>query len=124
MRHLLKRPTIVVFMLMMIFTSVSNAAVERRRDQFGKDFGYYVYPIAGEIPGLGTAAGASQDRYVWMPLTTWERVFGAPETLQVFARARDTSRTTEAERRTRTTMRARRRLQPGPDRGRGRTRRG
>ena len=38
--------------------SVGNAAVERRRDQFGKDFGYYVYPIAGEIPGLGTAAGA------------------------------------------------------------------
>jgi len=35
----------------------SDAAVERRKDQFGKDFGYYVYPIAGEIPGLGTAAG-------------------------------------------------------------------
>jgi hypothetical protein len=32
--------------------------VERRRDQFGRDFGYYVYPIVGEIPGLGQAAGA------------------------------------------------------------------
>lgn len=31
---------------------------DRRRDQFGHDFGYYLYPIAGEIPGLGTAAGA------------------------------------------------------------------
>lgn len=30
---------------------------ERRKDQFGRDFGYYIYPIAGEIPGLGTASG-------------------------------------------------------------------
>lgn len=30
---------------------------ERRRDQFGKDFSYFVYPIAGDIPGLGSAAG-------------------------------------------------------------------
>jgi len=36
----------------------ADAAVERRRDQFGRDFGYYVYPIVGEIPGLGQAAGA------------------------------------------------------------------
>jgi putative ABC transport system permease protein len=74
------------------------------------------FEVVGVQARLGTAAGASQDRYVWMPLPTWERVFGAPETLQVFARARDTSRTTEAEGRTRATMRARRRLQPGvPD---------
>jgi len=31
--------------------------VDRRRDQYGKDFGYFVYPIAGDIPGLGQAAG-------------------------------------------------------------------
>lgn len=30
---------------------------ERRRDQFGKDFSYFIYPIAGDIPGLGAAAG-------------------------------------------------------------------
>ncbi|MBI3581205.1 MAG: hypothetical protein HY098_03880 [Nitrospinae bacterium] len=32
--------------------------IERRRDQFPKDFAYFVYPIAGSIPGLGTAGGA------------------------------------------------------------------
>ena len=31
--------------------------IERRRDQFSKDFAYFVYPIAGSIPGLGTASG-------------------------------------------------------------------
>jgi len=31
---------------------------DRRRDQYSYDFGYYLYPIAGDIPGLGTAAGA------------------------------------------------------------------
>ncbi|HEY5604422.1 MAG TPA: BamA/TamA family outer membrane protein [Gammaproteobacteria bacterium] len=52
--------TIALFALLMItaVASVCQAEVERRRDQFGKDFGYYIYPIVGEIPGLGTAAGA------------------------------------------------------------------
>lgn len=31
---------------------------ERRRDQFAGDFSYYFYPIAGEVPGMGSAAGA------------------------------------------------------------------
>lgn len=44
--------------LLTLFSSVSHAEVaERRRDQFGRDFGYYLYPIAGEIPGMGRAAG-------------------------------------------------------------------
>lgn len=30
---------------------------ERRRDQFGMEPGHYVYPLAGEVPGLGTASG-------------------------------------------------------------------
>lgn len=44
--------------LLMLFSSVSLAeVVERRKDQFGRDFAYYLYPIAGEIPGLGRASG-------------------------------------------------------------------
>ena len=31
--------------------------IERRRDQFNTDFSYFVYPIAGEVPGLGVASG-------------------------------------------------------------------
>ena len=50
--------------------------------------------IAGrgfEVIGLqerqGTVAGSSLDRNVWIPLPTFERAFGAPETLQILARA-------------------------------------
>lgn len=44
--------------LLMLFSSVSHAeVVERRKDQFGRDFGYYFYPIVGEIPGMGRASG-------------------------------------------------------------------
>jgi putative ABC transport system permease protein len=71
------------------------------------------FEVVGAQSRLGTAAGTSLDRQVFLPLATWERVFGAPETLQVFARARDTARTAQAEDRTRATMRARRRLLPG-----------
>ncbi len=71
------------------------------------------FEVVGVQSRLGTAAGTSLDRQVFLPLATYERVFGAPETLQVFARARDTARTGEAEDRTRATMRARRRLRPG-----------
>ena len=71
------------------------------------------FEVVGVQSRLGLAAGASQDRYVWMPLAAYERIFGAPETLQVFARARETEQTIAAEDRTRATMRARRRLPPG-----------
>ena len=50
-------------MLLTMVSSVSLAeVVERRRDQFGRDFAYYVYPILGEIPGMGKAAGARRQR--------------------------------------------------------------
>jgi putative ABC transport system permease protein len=71
------------------------------------------FDVIGVQSRLGTAAGASLDRYVWIPLPTYERVFGAPDTLQVFARGRDTRLTRQAEDRARTTLRARRRLRPG-----------
>ena len=42
----------------LLVSSIASAEpVERRKEQFGRDFGYYLYPIVGEIPGLGTAAG-------------------------------------------------------------------
>jgi putative ABC transport system permease protein len=60
----------------------------------------------------GTVAGASLDRYVWLPLPTFERVFGAAETLQVFARAPEPDQILEAEDHARISLRARRHLQP------------
>lgn len=75
-----------------------------------------------EVIGLqerqGTVAGSSLDRNVWIPLPTFERVFGAPQTLQILARAPDPEQpgaTGLAESRARTTMRARHQLQPGAE---------
>ena len=84
-------------------------------DPLGRELrvGGRLFEVVGVQSRLGTAAGASLDRQVFVPLAAWERAFGAPDALQVFARARDTRRTTAAEDRTRTTMRARRRLPPG-----------
>lgn len=50
-----------VILLMLISSASIAEVVERRKDQFGRDFSYYVYPIVGEIPGLGKAGwfGAS-----------------------------------------------------------------
>lgn len=75
-----------------------------------------------EVVGLqerqGNVAGASLDRNVWIPLPAFERAFGAPETLQLLARAPrpdEPSATLEAEGRARVSMRARHRLEPGED---------
>jgi putative ABC transport system permease protein len=72
-----------------------------------------------EVIGLqsrqGTAGGASLDRYVWIPLRSFERIFGAPETLLIFGKAPDPERTTAAEDRARATLRARRQLPPGAE---------
>jgi len=46
------------FVLLTLFSSTAFAdVVERRKDQFGQDFGYYLYPIVGDIPGIGKAGG-------------------------------------------------------------------
>ncbi len=48
------------FLFLFLFLIQNAWAIDwqdRRRDQFGNDFSYFVYPIAGEIPGLGSAAG-------------------------------------------------------------------
>jgi putative ABC transport system permease protein len=72
-----------------------------------------------EVIGLqspqGAAGGASLDRYVWTPLQSFERIFGAPDTLLIFGQAPDAERTTSAEDRARATLRARRQLRPGTE---------
>lgn len=70
------------------------------------------FTVIGVQARLGTSGGSSLDRSVWMPLIAFERAFGAPATLQVFARA-DGGLAQEAEDLARTTMRARRNLGPG-----------
>ena len=53
------KTAILLFAFYMAACQISNAfeIPERRKDQYGKEFAYYFYPIAGEIPGLGSAAG-------------------------------------------------------------------
>ncbi len=74
------------------------------------------FTVIGIQARQGTAGGVSLDRYAWIPYPMFERIFGAPESLQIFARATDVERTVAAEDRARASMRARRRLGPGvPD---------
>lgn len=71
------------------------------------------FTVIGVQGRLGTSGGASLDRSAWMPLVAFERAFGAPATLQVFARADAGVSVQEAEDTSRITMRARRNLAPG-----------
>ena len=57
MSYMIKKLGFLLVLLLMQSTFCVSAPEERRKDQFGKDFGYYIYPIVGEIPGLGTASG-------------------------------------------------------------------
>jgi putative ABC transport system permease protein len=74
------------------------------------------FTVVGLQTRQGQAGGVSLDRYVWMPLTAYQRAFGITSSLQVFAKAPDGIANAAAEDRARTSMRARRHLQPGePD---------
>jgi putative ABC transport system permease protein len=74
------------------------------------------FTIVGIQSPQGTGSSVSLDRYVWMPITAYERTFGAPDSVQVFAKASAGYDTAAAEERARVSMRARRRLPPGaPD---------
>ncbi len=74
------------------------------------------FVVIGVQARQGSAAGQSLDRSAWIPLTTYERVFGADPALQIFGRATATGQIESAEDRARIALRARRSIQPGrPD---------
>lgn len=74
------------------------------------------FAVIGVQDRLGNVAGASQDRYAWIPLRAFERLFGMPPSLQIFARATPGHASVAAEDRARISLRARRLLRPGePD---------
>lgn len=65
-----------------------------------------------QIP-QGTSGGQSLDRIVYMPLTAFERTFGASDSLLVYATEGTDRGVQAAEDRARISMRARRHLEPG-----------
>ena len=71
------------------------------------------FTVIGLQTRQGQAGGVSLDRYVWMPLRSFERAFGAQGSVQVFAKAPIATATVAAEDHARISMRARRHLQPG-----------
>jgi putative ABC transport system permease protein len=71
------------------------------------------FRVVGVQATQGSAGGQSLDRYVWIPLLAFERTFGAPASLQVFAAADGDTSTALAEEHARVSMRARRHLGPG-----------
>ncbi len=74
------------------------------------------FVVVGTLVLQGTAGGQSLDRFVWIPLTSFERSFGPAASLQVFAAAPDGQADAGAEDHARISMRARRHLSPGaPD---------
>ena len=70
------------------------------------------FAVIGVQARVGSAGAGSVDKYVWIPLRAYERVFGAPRSYQIFARGADGVLARDAEDRARTTLRARRALPP------------
>jgi putative ABC transport system permease protein len=71
------------------------------------------FEVIGVQLRLGSSGGTTLDKFAWIPITTFERIFGASPTLNIFARARDVRETPAAEATARTALRARRQLLPG-----------
>ena len=73
------------------------------------------FRVVGLQTAQGTSGGQALDRIVYMPLTAFERTFGVPDSLQIYATERRDRGVQAAEDRARISMRARRHLQPGVD---------
>ncbi len=71
------------------------------------------FEVIGLQDTLGNSGGASLDRYVWIPLSAYERAFGAPRSLQIFAKTTDGRPAVDGEDRARVSLRAIRGLAPG-----------
>jgi putative ABC transport system permease protein len=74
------------------------------------------FEVVGVQQRLGSSGGTSLDRFVWMPLVTFERVYGLAPTLSIFVLPKDGIAIDAAESVARSALRAKRQLQPGvPD---------
>jgi len=71
------------------------------------------FKVIGLQERQGTTVGVSLDRYAWIPIRAYDRIYPLPDSLQIFARPADGESTQAAEDRARVTMRARRQLRPG-----------
>lgn len=71
------------------------------------------FEVIGVQARLGSSGGTSLDRSVYIPLTAFERAFGPPPSLNIFATPRSGGETAAAEGAARAALRARRQLQPG-----------
>ncbi len=71
------------------------------------------FEVIGMQDRLGNSGGASLDRYVWIPLSAYERAFGSPRSLQIFAKTTAGHPSVDGEDRARISLRAARRLEPG-----------
>lgn len=71
------------------------------------------FEVIGLQDTLGNSGGVSLDRYVWIPLSAYERAFGAPRSLQIFAKTTPGRPEVDGEDRARVSLRAARSLAPG-----------
>jgi putative ABC transport system permease protein len=71
------------------------------------------FDVVGVVKRQGQAGGVTLDRYLYIPLPAYERAFGSPGSLQLFARAADGFDARAGEDRAHVSMRARRQLAPG-----------
>jgi putative ABC transport system permease protein len=72
--------------------------------------GFQVIGVQGK---LGSSGGLSLDRFVYVPLPAYERIYGSPPTLSLSARAPEGLDVLVAEDRASASLRARRSLAPG-----------
>lgn len=73
------------------------------------------FEVVGVVARQGQAGGVTLDRYVYVPIAAYERAFGSPGSLQVFARAGHGVDASRGEDRATVAMRARRQLAPGQE---------
>lgn len=71
------------------------------------------FEVVGVQQRLGSSGGTSLDRSVYIPIAAFERAFGPPPSLSVFARPAGGGETQTAEDTARMALRARRQLMPG-----------
>ena len=72
------------------------------------------FDVIGVQGRVGSGGGGSLDKYVWIPIRAYERAFGSPRSLQVFAK-NPAGIPAEAEDHARVSMRAARSLRPNVD---------
>ncbi|MBU8869426.1 MAG: ABC transporter permease [Gemmatimonadales bacterium] len=113
-RHLNPQDVLSSAQVVVLGFDVARDLFPRRSDPVGREvkIGGRHFRVIGVVEGRGTVMGNNRDQFAVIPITSWQKIFGSGQSVEITVAAKDLDRMEEAKDEATFQMRIRHRLRP------------